>query len=85
MFEMLAIPQPFDEERTNEVAPVVAPLVVTIEEAARCLGVGRTLMYALVKSGEVESVRIRSLRRVPVDALARYVAVLRGERSDAAG
>jgi excisionase family DNA binding protein len=45
------------------------PLVFTVEEAADRLGVGRTLMYSLVSSGAVESVRIGRLRRVPADAL----------------
>jgi len=44
-------------------------LVLTVEEAAERLGIGRTLMYALVTSGEVESVRIGRLRRIPADAL----------------
>jgi excisionase family DNA binding protein len=30
-------------------------------------------MYALITAGEVESVRIGRLRRVPADALERYV------------
>jgi excisionase family DNA binding protein len=53
-------------------------IVLTIEEAAQALGIGRTLMYALVMSGEVESVQIGRLRRVPVDALDAYIARLRG-------
>jgi len=44
-----------------------------VEEAADRLGIGRTLMYALITAGEVESVRIGRLRRVPADALERYV------------
>jgi len=52
-------------------------LVLTIEEAARCLRIGRTLMYALVTSGEVESICIGRLRRVPVDALTAYLERLR--------
>lgn len=52
-------------------------LVLTIEEAAQRLGIGRTLMYALVSAGEVESVRIGRLRRVPVGALDSYVTSLR--------
>ena len=52
-------------------------LVLTIEEAAERLGIGRTLMYALVSAGEVESVRIGRLRRVPIDALDAYVLRLR--------
>ena len=52
-------------------------LVLTVEEAAECLGIGRTLMYALITGGQVESVRIGRLRRVPADALERYVSTLR--------
>jgi excisionase family DNA binding protein len=55
-------------------------IVLTIEEAAECLGIGRTLMYSLVTAGEVESVRIGRLRRVPIDALDRYVAGLRANQ-----
>ena len=33
-------------------------LLLTVEEAAEQLGIGRTLMYALVKQGAVESVQI---------------------------
>jgi excisionase family DNA binding protein len=54
-------------------------LILTIEEAAERLGIGRTLMYALVSAGEVESVRIGRLRRIPADALTTYVQGLRGE------
>ncbi|MBW0113920.1 excisionase family DNA-binding protein [Pseudonocardia sp. KRD-169] len=52
-------------------------LVLTVEEAAERLGIGRTLMYALVAAGEVESVRIGRLRRIPTDALDSYVSTLR--------
>lgn len=52
-------------------------LVLTVEEAADRLGIGRTLMYALVAAGEVESVRIGRLRRIPTDALDSYVSTLR--------
>ena len=34
-------------------------------------------MYALVKSGAVESVTIGRLRRIPADALDKFVASLR--------
>jgi excisionase family DNA binding protein len=51
-------------------------VVLTIEEAARRLGIGRTTMYALVMSGEVRSVTIGRLRRVPAQCLDEYVAHL---------
>jgi excisionase family DNA binding protein len=56
------------------------PLVLTVEEAADRLGVGRTVMYALVSSGAVESVRIGRLRRVPADALVAFLDALRGNQ-----
>ena len=53
------------------------PLVLTIEQAALRLGIGRTLMYALVTSGEIESVTIGRLRRIPSDCITEYVDRLR--------
>jgi excisionase family DNA binding protein len=52
-------------------------MVLTVEEAAERLGIGRTLMYALVKSGDVESIAIGRLRRIPLDALDDFVDNLR--------
>jgi excisionase family DNA binding protein len=52
-------------------------IVLTVEEAAERLGIGRTLMYALVNSGEVESIAIGRLRRIPLDALDDFVERLR--------
>lgn len=52
-------------------------LLLTVDEAADRLGIGRTLMYALVKDGEVESVHIGRLRRIPADALPHYLERLR--------
>jgi excisionase family DNA binding protein len=60
-------------------------LVLTVEEAAERLGIGRTMMYALITAGEVESVRIGRLRRVPTDALERYVSGLRRWPPDQGG
>jgi excisionase family DNA binding protein len=47
-------------------------VLLTVEEAAEQLGIGRTLAYKLVKHGEIESVRIGRLRRVPADAVHEY-------------
>lgn len=53
------------------------PLLLTVEEAAHRLRIGRTQMYQLVKTGEVETVCIGRLRRVPIECLAAYVSGLR--------
>ena len=57
-------------------------IVLTIEEAARRLHIGRTNMYALVMSGEVRSVTIGRLRRIPVRCLNDYVNHLLGDSAD---
>ncbi|NIL59484.1 MULTISPECIES: helix-turn-helix domain-containing protein [Salinispora] len=48
-------------------------LVLTIEQAAERLGVGRTTMYALIKTGQIRTVTIGRLRRVPTFCLDEYV------------
>jgi excisionase family DNA binding protein len=53
------------------------PLILTVEAAARRLGVGRTTLYRLISTGEIETVSIGRLRRVPVDAVRAYVDRLR--------
>ena len=59
---------------TSERLSVAQPgrLLLTVEEAARLLGIGRTTMFRLIKSGEVESVQIGRLRRIRPDALTAY-------------
>lgn len=47
--------------------------LLTVEAAAEQLSIGRTTMYALIKAGEILTVRIGHLRRVPAVALAAYV------------
>ncbi|MFE3180808.1 excisionase family DNA-binding protein [Streptomyces violascens] len=52
-------------------------LLLTVEEAARRLRIGRTNCYALIRTGQLESVPVGRLRRVPADALPEFVARLR--------
>jgi excisionase family DNA binding protein len=69
-------------EDTGDAQP--AGLLLTVEEAAHRLRLGRTLVYRLISSGELESVKVGRLRRVPADCLPEYVAALRGTRSSEA-
>ncbi|MEV7690132.1 excisionase family DNA-binding protein [Streptomyces bungoensis] len=52
-------------------------VLLTVEEAARRLRIGRTTCFRLVSSGRLESVTVGRLRRVPADALPVFVAKLR--------
>ena len=48
-------------------------LLLTIDESADRLGIGRSLMYQLVLSGAVESVKVGRLRRIPEECLREHV------------
>ncbi|MCX5049333.1 excisionase family DNA-binding protein [Streptomyces sp. NBC_00474] len=58
----------------------LAPVLLTVEEAACCLRVGRTTCFALIRTGELESLMVGGLRRVPADAPAAYLARRRAEQ-----
>ncbi len=51
-------------------------LLLTPEEAARALGIGRTKVYHLMTSGEIPSVKIGASRRIPAQGLELYVSSL---------
>lgn len=54
-----------------------AVLLLTVEEAAQRLSIGRTTMYSLVSAGAIKSVTIGRLRRIPSECLEEYVLSLR--------
>jgi excisionase family DNA binding protein len=47
---------------------------LTVAEAARRIGIGRTKLYEYVSSGEISSVKIGRLRRIPAEALNDFLA-----------
>lgn len=51
--------------------------LLTVEEAARRLRIGRTTLYALISTGAIETVTIGRRRLVPPECVAAYVAALR--------
>lgn len=57
--------------------------LVSVEEAARALGLGRSKTYELIAEGALETVHIGRAARVPVDAIATFVERLRGHRTEA--
>ena len=56
-------------------------LLYSVPEAARLLGVGRTYMFRLISAGEIESIKVGKLRKIPRDALGRYIDQRVQERS----
>lgn len=51
-------------------------LLLTAEEVAQALGIGRSKVYELMASEQLRSVAIGRLRRVPAARLAEFVANL---------
>jgi excisionase family DNA binding protein len=49
------------------------PLLVTTEQAARTLAIGRSKLYELLSSGQLESVRIGGCRRIDIESLTRFI------------
>lgn len=71
---------PSDAPRKSEVAAAgfaLDTMLLTPEAAAYQLSISRTALFSLLKAGELESVKIGASRRIPREALARYVEQLR--------
>jgi excisionase family DNA binding protein len=64
---------------------VPSRLLYSVEEAADLLGIGRTFMFHLLATGEIDSFKIGKRRKVPRDALDGYIERLRSEQAAATG
>jgi excisionase family DNA binding protein len=47
--------------------------LLTVEEAAECLGIGRTKTYELMMGGDLASIKIGSRRLVAVSSVTAYI------------
>lgn len=56
-------------------------VLVTIEEAATALGIGRTMIYQLMKEGELVSAKIGRRSLVTVESVRDYAAKVSGAGS----
>jgi len=57
----------------------VDPMLVSIAEACRLSGLGRTVFYELIGAGAIETVKLGRRRLVVVASLAAFVDRLRAE------
>ena len=72
---------------TEHVAsPLSGPgqILYSVEEAAELLGIGRTFMFHLLATGEIDSLKIGRLRKIPHDAIDGYIDRLRARQGAAA-
>ncbi len=49
-------------------------LLLTVPEAAEALGLGRSIVYELLLTGELTGVKIGRARRIPVRSLEAFIA-----------
>jgi excisionase family DNA binding protein len=71
-------PDPIRRHQPDESENAAMPdrMLLTVDEAARVICIGRSLMYELIAQGAIKTVRVGRLRRIRPEALAEYVASL---------
>ena len=69
--------QPWDKRtikyESREVSMDTERLLLTIPEVAVRMGLGRSLVYQLVMSGDIPSIKLGRARRVPAKALDQFI------------
>jgi excisionase family DNA binding protein len=62
------------------------PMLLTVEQAARELSIGRNSMFELIRTGQIRSILVGpQMRRIPREALTEYVVRLQMEQGEAEG
>ena len=54
--------------------PEDLPLILRIEDLMKVLDIGRNTAYELVRSGQVQSIRVGTQIRIPKHAVLRFLA-----------
>ena len=54
----------------------IEPVLLRPAEVAAALGVGRTAVFELMRTGELRSVKIGKSRRIPTEAVREFVVGL---------
>lgn len=62
----------------------IEPINLSIPEAVEASGLGRTTLFARIRSGELESIKDGRRRLIPVSALHDYMQKLRLEQNERA-
>ncbi|MEH1011726.1 helix-turn-helix domain-containing protein [Micromonospora sp. CPCC 206060] len=62
-----------------DTTPPIVPRVLRVEEAARALGIGRSLVYDLIRSGRLRSFKVGSRRLIPASAIDEAITTLTEE------
>jgi len=59
----------------------IEPLAVRVPQAAHMLGMGKSMLYEFIASGEIEVIKVGRSTLVPVDSLRAFLTARRGRTS----
>lgn len=51
------------------------PLTVRIPEACRLTGIGRSKLYELIASGDIQTIKVGSITLIPIKALEQFLGL----------
>jgi excisionase family DNA binding protein len=63
--------------------PITDPQLYCIPDAVRMLRLSRTVIYELIRSGRLRSVKEGRARRITADAIREYITLLEKEAEEA--
>lgn len=58
-------------------------LLLSPAAAAQVMSISRSLLYELLESGDISSIKVRRARRIPVEAVRQYIAERQAEAKGA--
>lgn len=47
--------------------------VVRVSQAVRLVGIGRSMLYQLMNSGEIETIKVGRMMLIPIDSLREFI------------
>lgn len=53
--------------------PLVEPICVRVNDAARMIGIGRTKLYKMIASGEIEAIKLGKSTRITTTSLHKLI------------
>lgn len=65
---------PDDFDGTENIGPYQAPLTVSVNDAGRLLSLGRTSVFALIRSGELDTFKCGRRRLISRQSIIDYVS-----------